>query len=512
MDNTKKKRMFGNVVFSFIGLTLLTMIISFIGNAFGWQATMNRINPVTGSLEKTAVAVANLFSGSEFRSILGNGVANFVVFAPLGTFLVALIGIGVAYKSGLLTILFSIIGRHFNKFWITFIFVLLAIISNFAGDMGYVVLMPLAAIFYLVNNRNPLVGLVATFVGVSAGQGVNFVLSNMEYGLTTYTELAARLTDTNFSIGLHNNLFFTIIATISLALLITYVTEKIVIPRIPKFKRDEEIIEEVTIGRKEKRGLCLSTIGSIILILVFLYMLIPNLPSSGLLLDSDGETYIDMLLGSNSYFNSSIVYLISLILIVGGWLYGFGARTIRGREQFSHVLYESINNIGSVLVLIFFASQFVAIFRRSNLGTVITVWLVDLIKSLNFTSIPLVLLVFILLGIANLFMTTSITKWAIVSPIVVPMFMQSNMTPEFAQAVFRISEGATNILTPLFIYFIIFVGLLEMYSQNNRHLSLRDYYRVLWPYSVTIFLLWALTLIIWYVIGLPIGYGVYPTV
>lgn len=512
MDDSKKKRIFSNVICSFLGLTLLTMIMSLIGNIFGWQATWTRINPVTGNLEKSVVAVSNLFSGAEFRSILGNTMANFVIFAPLGAFLVALIGIGMAYKSGLLTTVFTLVGRRFNKFWMTFTFVLLAIISNFASDTGYVILIPLAAVFYLVNNRNPLVGILSTFVGVSAGQGVNFILSNTEYGLVTYTELAARLTDDSFTIGAHSNIFFAIVSTLSLAFLITYITEKIIIPRIPKYKRDEEIVEEVTIGRKEKRGMYLAIMGGLLVTIIFIYMLIPGLPSSGLLLDNDGKTYIEMLLGSNSYFSSSIVYLISIVLLVSGWLYGFGAKTIRGREQFSEVLYNSLNNVGSVLILIFLASQFIAIFKRSNLGTVITIWLVELIKTLNFTSIPLILLVFILLGIANVFMTSSITKWTIISPIVVPMFMKSNMTAEFAQAVFRVSEGATNILTPLFAHFIILVGYLEIYNKNNKHISLRDCYRVLWPYTVAIALLWILTLIMWYIIGLPIGYGVYPTV
>ncbi|MDD2469481.1 MAG: AbgT family transporter, partial [Bacilli bacterium] len=302
MDDSKKKRIFSNVICSFLGLTLLTMIMSLIGNIFGWQATWTRINPVTGNLEKSVVAVSNLFSGAEFRSILGNTMANFVIFAPLGAFLVALIGIGMAYKSGLLTTVFTLVGRRFNKFWMTFTFVLLAIISNFASDTGYVILIPLAAVFYLVNNRNPLVGILSTFVGVSAGQGVNFILSNTEYGLVTYTELAARLTDDSFTIGAHSNIFFAIVSTLSLAFLITYITEKIIIPRIPKYKRDEEIVEEVTIGRKEKRGMYLAIMGGLLVTIIFIYMLIPGLPSSGLLLDNDGKTYIEMLLGSNSYF------------------------------------------------------------------------------------------------------------------------------------------------------------------------------------------------------------------
>lgn len=512
METSKKRKILGNVIVSFIVLTILVMIISLVGNMLGLQATYTRINSVTGNLEKNIITVSNLFNGDELRNIIGNAMVNFVTFAPLGAFLVAAIGLGVAQKSGLLTIAFTILGRRLSKFWLTFIFVLLAIISNFAIDAGYVILIPLAALFYLVNNRNPLVGILATFVGISAGQSVNFVLSNLDYGLVPYTEMAAKLTDKTFTMGNNSNIFFCIVAVISLAFLITYVTEKIIVPRIPKYKRDEEIIEEIVVGRKEKRGILLSMIGSIIFIVAFAYMLIPGLPSSGLLLDADGKTYNEMLFGSNSYFSSSIVYLISIVLLLAGVLYGIGAKTIRGKEQLSRVIYDSLNNIGSMLILIFFVSQFIAIFKRSNLGTVVAAWLIDLIRTLNFSSVPLILLVLVFVGIANIFVPSSITKWTILSPIAVPLFMNSNMTAEFSQAVFRVSEGATNILTPLSAYFIIFIGYLEMYNKNDTRISLRDCFKMLFPYSIAITLLWIFILIAWYIIGLPIGFGVYPTV
>jgi aminobenzoyl-glutamate transport protein len=372
--------------------------------------------------------------------------------------------------------------------------------------------MPLVAILYLVNNRNPLGGIVASFAALSAGQAVNFVLSNLEYGFIPYTQMAAKLTDETYKVGAYNNIFFCIIGVVALAFLITYITEKIVIPHLPKYRRDEEFVEELVIARKEKRGLLLAGMGSLIILMIFVYMLIPNLPSSGLLLDGSGKKYIDMLFGADSYFSSSIVYLTSIILLIGGFLYGFGAKTIRGKEQFSKAIYDSLNNIGSILILIFVVSQFIAIFKRSNLGTFISATLIEVIKNLNFTSIPLILLVFVLIGVANIFFSSSIAKWTIASPIIVPLFMNANMTADFAQAVFRVSESATNIITPLSAYFVLFIGYLEIYNKNETTISFRDCYKMLWPYSVATALLWIFIIVTWYIIGLPIGFGIYPTV
>lgn len=512
MNNSNKKHFFGNIIFSFVILIIFVMIASFIGNALGWQVAYSKVNSVTGAIEKTIVSVANLFSPAEMKVIIGNTMTNFIAFAPLGAFLIAAIGIGVAHKSGLLTTIFTIIGRHLNKFWMTYIVALLSIISSFAGDASFVIVIPLAAILYLSNNRNPLGGILTSFVGISAGQGINFVLSSFDYDLSPYTTLAAKLTDTSYLLKSNNNIFFCIVAVIALSFLITYITEKLVVPNLPKYRLDEEIIEEVVIGRREKRGFILAGIGGGIVLLSFIYMLIPGLPRSGILLDSTGKTYVEMLHGVNSYFSSSIVFITSIVLTISGCLYGFGARNIKTKEDLSKTFYNSLNNIGGVLILLFFASQFIAIFKRSNLGVVITAGLVDLIKLLNFSSIPLILLVFILICISTIFLASSVTKWSIVSPIVVPLFMGSNMTAAFAQAVFRVSESAANVITPLAAYFIIVVGYLEIYNKGEKRISFADCYKMLWPYALAIFLLWIFIIIIWYIIGLPIGFGVYPTV
>ena len=56
------------------------------------------IHPTTGEL----VATVNLLSVAGLHKILTGLVTNFTGFAPLGTVLVALIGIGVAEHSGLI--------------------------------------------------------------------------------------------------------------------------------------------------------------------------------------------------------------------------------------------------------------------------------------------------------------------------------------------------------------------------------------------------------------------------
>lgn len=516
MEETIKEKKIGllnNSVIFFIFLTFVTIILSFIGSMFNWQGTYIRINPITGALERNIVAIENMISGEGIRYIIGNAISNFVSFAPLGMMVISLIGIGIAYKSGLFAVLFPLVGKRMNKITITFSIALLGILSSFGGEIGYVVLIPLAALFFLFNNRNPVIGIIVAFISVSAGYGMNILVTALDYNLLTHTQLAASLIDSNINITMFSDIFFSIIGTFILAFFIAHLTEKVIVSRIPKYKHgDDLIIDEVMITKKEKRGLLLAALGIFILAVIYIYMITPGLPLSGVLLDSLEPTYVGKLFGSASYFNHSLIYVLSIIFMVSGLLYGIGARTIKSSYDFSKMIFEGINNIGPILILIFIASQFISILRKTNLGSVITIRLVDLISFLNFTSISLMVLFILLVAIANIFLPSSISKWAIMSPVVVPLFMKSNLTPEFTQLAFKLGESITNIITPSLAYFIVFIGFIEIYSKGEQLMPIKKIYRTLLIYSLGISLLWLFIIITWYIIGLPIGINVFPTV
>lgn len=501
-----------NVVF-FLLLIFITIIVSWLGSLLNWEATYARINPITGQLEEIVVAVENLLSIEGVRSIFGNALTSFITFAPLGLIIITLIGIGIAYYSGLIPVCFRFLGKKLNKFWLTFLVVVFGIISNFVGDMGYVVLIPLAALLFLVNNRNPLIGIIVSFVSIAAGYGVNLFVTSLDYSLIPYTKLAGALIVSDYTIGLYSNIFFVVATTIILTFFITYITEKFMIKRIPKYRPAADYtIEEVVYNKKVIRGLVLAGFGLIIVGSFFLYLFIPGLPYSGLLLDNTEPSYLGKLFGADSYFTQSIIYMIVILMVVCGWLYGMGARTIRTQKQFKEALSNNLNNIGPLLLLIFMASQFISLLRKSNLGIVLTAGLGNFINNLEFTSIPLIVLFFLIVGFSNLLLTSSITKWSILSPLVIPLFMKANITPEFTQAIYRVSDSATNIITPVLIYFVIFVGFIEIYSKDEQRASIFCYYRTLLIYALSILGLWLFILITWYIIGLPIGINAWPTV
>lgn len=511
-NKNKRKSWFNNTILFLVTIIILVFILSIIGSIFKWEGTYLKVNTITGKFENHLVVVESLFSREGIRYIIGNALSNFIGFTPLVLFLFTMIGVGFAEKTGLFKSLFTLIGKNLTKFWITFFVAIVSIISTIIGDVGFVFIIPLAAIMFLVNNRNPLLGIITSFIGITAGNQINLFIAQTDYSLLSDTQIGANIIDKTYSVSIFGNLFFGIVCTILMAFLITFITEKFVTKRVTKYKR-EDTLEDFTVGKKEKRGLLFALMALIAFITFFVYMLLPiGTPLSGLLLDYAEKDLYARIFSGNSYVIQGLSFMLFITLIICGWLYGIGAKTLKTKNDFSNYLYSSLNNIGGILVLFFFASQLIALFKKTNLGTVFTIWTGDIINTLNFSSIPLVLLLFVLVSILNIFQTSSVLKWTILSPAMIPLFMKANMTPEFTQAIFKAGDSFTNIITPFFPYFVVFIGMLQLYSKKEEIIGVKDTYKLLLPYLLGIFIFWLLVLICWYIINLPIGIGAYPII
>ncbi len=523
----KLKKFYFHPITVFLFLTFLVIILSGILSAFEMQATYNTINPNTNELEPTLVAVENLFSFDGMKFLIGDATVNFISFAPLGTLLLALIGITIAEATGLIETLSK---RYFSKIpkeMLTFIIIFVATISSLINEVGYAILIPLTALIYFINGRNPILGIVTAFCGVAFGYGVTIFVGSMEIALMDYTRTAAWLIDDNMHISLTSNLFFIIATSIIISIIGTIIIEKIIAPKVGKYKKEEEFakteqyrvinLEEeeqkrIEKDKYEKRGMRFALITGIIVILLFAYMLIPGLPYSGMLLDMNEKTYLNQLFGDNSYFQSGFTYLVTLLLIIMGLAYGIGAKTIKNDKALIEDVGNKFSKTAYIFVLIFVVSQFIAVLKETNIGIIVTAWLGSLLEHLEFSGIPLIVVTLLIIAASNLLLTSPTTKWMILSPIVVPMFMQSNISPQFAQIVMRVGTSMTNGFTPVLASFVIFIGYLNIYNLNkNKPYTIRRSLKLITPYFLIIAASWILITVGWYITGLPIGPGVFPT-
>ena len=492
----------------FLVLTLAVMVISSVGGILNLETNYYTVNTVTGDLESQVVNINNLFNRTGIQYLISNLLSNFMNFAPLGTFILGLMGIGVAYKSGFLNTLNKVIAKVFPRKMLTFLIVLLGVIFSMFYDVGYVILIPMAAILFRDLGRHPSAGICAAFAGITFGSGANIVANSLDSSLLPYTKSATTILDATYKVQTNGNLIFMIISTLLVAYIGTIITERVIIPKLGKYNFEEEEIEnrkqEPT--KTEIKGLIIAIISVVAILLPIIYCIIPGLPFSGLLLYLKDSGYVNQLFGSNSYFYKGSVFIFSFLLMLAGLVYGLRVKTFKNNRDFVDGMNYYLKDLSSLLVLIFFAAQFCLIFKQTNLGVFVVASLTNWISELQLTGIVLVLVTFFLTLVSTLLVPVSSTKWAIIAPIIVPMFMQSSLTPEFAQAVFRAADSSVKGITPLFTYFVILIGFLQIYNKKkNDPVTISRAISLMAPYTVAFTVLWLAIIIIFYTLGIPIG-------
>ena len=300
-----------------------------------------------------------------------------------------------------------------------------------------------------------------------------------------------------------------IAALLITAFVFTNVTEKRIMPKLP---RVEVLDSEVLITKKELRGLIIGLFVGLIYTLVIIYMIIPGLPLSGTLLDGSGVKYIDMLFGPNSLFNKGFIFIVTLLFVIIGLGYGVVTKSIKNNNDVAVSLGTSLDGIGNILVLLFFASLFINVFEESNIGLVITGWFAKMISGFSFTGVWLIVITFILVAIANVFCPSSIVKWNILSGSIVPVFMNASISPEFVQILYTASDSVTNGLTPLFAYYVIYIAFLEKYNTSDDTITLFGSIKYMKIYAAYIAIIWFALLVGCYLMGVPVGIGAFPGV
>lgn len=475
----------------FVILAGLVIVLSAIVAYFD----VSVIHPGTQK-EIKAISLLNI---EGLHQILTKLVTNFTGFAPLGTVLVALLGIAVAEASGFISAVLRLVVIKAPKSFLTFVVVFAGVMSNLASDVGYVVVIPLGAVIFYAVGRHPLAGLAAAFAGVSGGFSANLLLGPTDTLLAGLTQQAAQILDPNYLVTPAANFYFMAVSTFVVSSIGTYITEKIIVPRLGEYKPTEDVdvkSEEFTeLKPEEKRGLLYAFIALAITVAIILWGLIPE---NGFLLDPKTGSVL------TSPFISGIVSIIFFIGVVLGLSYAFGAKTMKTGTDVINAMEGSMKTMASYIVLAFFAAQFIAFFNWTNLGVITAVNGAELLKSLNIGGIPLIVSFIVITVFLDLVVGSASAKWAVMAPVFVPMFMILGYSPEMTQAGYRIGDSVANIITPLMAYFPLVVAFAQKYDKST---GIGTIMALMMPYSIAFFVSWTLLLIIWYLLGLPLGPG-----
>ena len=504
MDEVKKKRGLHPVWF-FVFISVITVVLSFLLSLLNLQGTQYSVSQ-TGKVTTTILTVKSLISTEGLKFLFGESVNNLLNYLPFGTIIVGLLGVGTLIKTGLLKEIFSRLSKKVPRSVMFFVFSLLCIVMGFSQDLAFVVMIPISIALFTEYKRSQVVGMTMAFASVAAGANINLFITSLDYSLIEIAKNSVKMIDPDYTYGYSGNLYLIVVSSLLLALLITIITELISRKRPVRVEEEENEIDEKLRKKGVKRALFTLTVLGII----FVYSIIPNLPLSGRLLDNTQVLYVNKLFGANSPFVNGILCIISLASFVCGLIYGITTKQITNDRDLLKILKGSLNNIGELLLIIFFAAEFIAIFKFSNIGEVLTSILFSFIRNGNFSFVILILLSAIALILSGVVLSSTATKWSMFTPSVMPLFMKSNITPEFTGAIFRLSSSVSNLISPVYSYFAIYIGFIGLYNKTD--FSIKKCYNLLVPDFIGITILWLFIIFGWYILGSPIGPNSFPTI
>ncbi len=484
---------------------LLALGIVLVSGLMGWLGVAvadPRPAGAPGVAEDGMIRAVSLMDGDGLRRIFTGLVDNFTGFAPLGVVLVAMLGVGVAEKSGLLSAAVRSLVLGAPPKLVTVAIVFAGIISNTASEVGYVVLIPLAGAIYYALGRHPLAGMAAAFAGVSGGYSANLLIGTIDPLLAGITQEAAQLIDPEYTVLATANWYFMFASTFLVAGIGSLVSIYIVEPKLGPYdaaKADPSILDDgmmQPLDDKERKGLRWAGLA---LLGVLGLMALTLVPDWGVLRNpADGDRM------DSPFFDGFVVWIFIFFVAIG-YAYGRATGTMKSDRDVIDAMSGAISALGLYIVLVFFAAQFVAFFGWTNLGAITAVTGANFLVETGLTG-PAVFFAFIMIcALINLSLGSASAQWAVTAPIFVPMLMLIGYSPEAIQAAYRIGDSTTNIITPMMSYFGLILAWATRYQKD---LGVGTLIAMMLPYTIFFISAWSLFFYLWtFVAGLPVGPG-----
>ena len=485
----------------------------------------------------------SLLTGDGVYWMLSSMLRNFTGMPALGLIFVAMLGIGLAEKFGLFSALMRALAFITPRRLLTPVIVLIGANSSVASDAGYIILPPLAAALYLAVGRSPIAGLAAAFAGVAGGFGSGFFPTGGDGALTGFAQDAARVIAPEYTVNYLHNAYFKAGSAIVVMLAGWLVTDFLIEPRLRRQQiasSDVSAASDMALTPAEKRGLAAALVTMAVVLGGFAALIfIPGMPLHGVGQPTlnDGRVIVhhavevlpaDATTGAAAHdiltrdpllvvetaararlaetpgdrWSHVIVPIIFLTFLLPGVAYGLVVGTLRTQGQFVEAIYHGIRSIVPVLAIAFFMAQFVNYFAYTRLDRMLAYGGGSLLVQADL-PVPLLLTLFVLLVVFGDFaLSGMLSKFGVMAPIFIPMFMMVGISPELTTAGYRIGDSVVNIITPLNSYLLIILAVLQKY---NPRAGLGTLISLMIPYSVALFLAWTCFLLVWWLAGWPLG-------
>jgi aminobenzoyl-glutamate transport protein len=508
----------------FLGLCVLVIVLSAVLAAFDVKVTYETADPPTveGDVDYAGTAeseylddylagedqievheetteIESLLSRDGIAFLFSSFVDNFAGFGVVAVSFIAMMGVGVAEKAGLMGALIRRLVSVAGDNSLTFIIVLVGGLSSVATDAGYLILIPLAAAAFYSVGRNPLTGLAAAYAGVSVGFAVNVLLTPLDGLLTEITNEAIHLADPDQSIDLTANLWFAIASTIFVAIIVTVIASRVTEPGVgadtdtPVDAEDDDGVPE-----GEARGLRMA--GLYTLVALGVIVLLCALPDGPLRNPDTGAIFND------SPLMDSLVFIITMLFLIAGLGFGRGAKTLNGAGDAIAGIEKAFAGLASLIFLLLLISQFIAYFNFSNMPTVVAVKMADFLERADVGAVPLLIGFIFVIFLLDIIIPGALPKWAIFAPIFVPLFIRLDVAPQTVLAAYRVGDSPMNVITPLMVYLPFIVIVAQRYRKDA---GVGTIISLMIPYTVIVAVTWVIFFVVWFLLGIPMGPG-YP--
>ena len=487
-------------VFIFFYLIFGLVVVSIIAAMAGYSALHPTQVDDVGN--KVVISAISLLSAENIQRLWVDMPKTFTHFHPLGYVLVVMLGAGIAERTGLFATAMRAGVRNAPKFLLTPMVALVAMIGNLAADAAYVVLIPLAGVLFAAAGRHPIAGIAAAFAGVSGGFSANLLPGQLDALLFGITEQAAEAIVPAWDANIAGNWYFIMGMTFVFLPVIWFVTDRIIEPRMGAYKPEGESSKLMEEGDKpleaaQKKGLSRALIAALAVCALWVFFTVgPGTP----LIDEEAANPQARL----TPFYKSLVAGFFVLFLAAGWAYGAAAGTVKNHRDIVEMMTGAMKDLGYYLVLAFAAAHFVAMFQWSNLGLIFAVQGAGAIESSGM-PMPITLAMLVLLtGVVNLFVGSASAKWALLAPVLIPMLMLLGISPEMTTAAYRVGDSATNIITPLMVYFPLILIFCQRWKPD---FGLGSLTAMMIPYSLFLMVSGLVIVIAWVVLGLPLGPG-----
>ena len=501
MSTKKLKKINVGPIMLIIFISIILLLLSFILNKIGFKGYLT--DPETH--QRTIITVNNIFSKTGLKYIFSNAVLHFRLIEPIAILIMSFIAISIFEASGLLNHILKPF-KNIKTNYITFFVLFISMISTFFGDYCYAILLPLFGLVYKYLGRNPKNGIMISFVGITMGYATGMFYNYQDILLSNYSTLAAQDVISTYTYEPMSLIFIKIVSTFILAIVGTNIIDKKFNKKMRKNEEEEEKFIE------SKAALRVSLLVFVLLIGITIYAIIPGLPLSGLLLDNTSDLYIANLLGDNSPFKEGHLLVLLIIIMICGYIYGRMSRNIKNTREYNKSISKSFENTGFLFAIIFFYSIMLSILEWTRIADVVSLNLVEFMGSLQLNGLFLIIPVFLICVLITIFIPSTMDKWIMISPIMVPLLIRANISPAFSQMIFQSADSVGKCFSPIYIYFIVMLGLLYKHDDNGEEVKMFATMKKIAPITIVLSIAWLVIIAGWYLLGFKIGVTTYPTI